>query len=53
MQDSWQLHHQILLTISHKVFTKLNVKILIVFLNMKVLRTIQQNINAYYTTNII
>ena len=31
----WQLHCHILLIISQKEFTKLNVKIVIVFLNMK------------------
>ena len=37
----WQLCYQILLIISQREFTKLNIKILIVFLNMKVSRTIQ------------
>ena len=32
MQDLWQLHYQILLIISQKELTKLNVKIMIVFL---------------------
>ena len=35
MQDLWQLHHQTLLIISQKKFTKLNVKIVIVFLDIK------------------
>ena len=41
LQDLWQLHHQILLILSYKEFTKLNLKIMVVFLNMKVSRTIQ------------
>ena len=40
VQDLWQVHYQILLIISHKESMKLNVKIVIVFLNMKVSRTI-------------
>ena len=40
VQDLWQVHYQILLIISQKEFMKLNVNIVIVFLNMKVLRTI-------------
>ena len=36
-----QAHYQILLIISWNKFTKLNVKIVIVFLNMKVSMTIQ------------
>ena len=40
VQDLWQVHYQILLIISQNEFTKLNVKIVIVFLNMKVSRTI-------------
>ena len=32
----WQLHYQILLIISQKKFTKLNVKLVIIFLNMKI-----------------
>ena len=41
VQDLWQLHYQILLVISQKQFTKIDVKTVIVFLNMRVLRTIQ------------
>ena len=33
VQDLWQLHYQILLIIPQKKFTKLNTKIVIVFLN--------------------
>ena len=40
VQDLWQVHYQILLIISHKESMKLNVKIVIAFLNMKVSRTI-------------
>ena len=40
VQDLWQAHYQILLMILQKEFIKLNVKIVIVFLNMKVSRTI-------------
>ena len=47
MQDLWKVHYQILLTISLKEFTKLNVKITIVFLNTKVSMTIQWIINVY------
>ena len=36
MQDLRKLHYQILLMISQEEFTKLNVKIVIVFLNTKV-----------------
>ena len=36
----WQLNYQILLIISQNQFTKLNVKFMIGFLNMKVLRII-------------
>ena len=36
VQDLWQIHYQILWIISQKEFIKLNVKIMIVFLNMKV-----------------
>ena len=35
MQDLWQVHYQILLIISYKESIKLNIKILIVFLNMR------------------
>ena len=35
----WQVHYQILLAFSQKEFIKLNVKIVIAFLNMKVSRT--------------
>ena len=45
--------YQILLTISQKKFTKLNVKIVIAFLNMKVSRKIQQSINVYFAIKII
>ena len=38
--DLYQLHYQILLIISQKKFTKLNVKIVIAFLDMEVLRKI-------------
>ena len=41
VQDLWQLHYQILLVISQKQFTKIDVKTVIVFMNMRVLRTIQ------------
>ena len=34
VQDLWQLHYQILLIIPQKKFTKLNVKIVVVFFNM-------------------
>ena len=47
MQDLWKVHYQILLTISLKEFTKLNVKNTIVFLNTKVSMTIQWIINVY------
>ena len=40
VQDLWQVHYQILLIISQKESTKLNVKIVVVFLNMKVPKTI-------------
>ena len=40
VQDLWQIHYQIMSIISQEEFTKLNVKIAIVFLNMKVLRVI-------------
>ena len=40
VQDLWQVHYQILLIYSQKEFMKLNLKIVIAFLNMKVLRTI-------------
>ena len=43
MQDLWQLDHQILLTISHKEFIKLNLNLAIAFLKR---RTIQQKITA-------
>ena len=36
----WQVHYQVLWIISQKQFIELNVKIVIVFLNMKVSRTI-------------
>ena len=39
-QDLWQFYYQILLMISQKKSIKLNVKIVIVFLNIKVLRRI-------------
>ena len=45
-QDLWQVHHQILLIISQNKFIKLSVKTVIVFLNMKVSRTICKNLNA-------
>ena len=48
----WQLH-QILLIISQKELTKLNAKTVIVFLNMKVSKNIEQNINAYFAIKII
>ena len=35
VRDLWHVHYQILLIISQKEFTKLNVKIVIVFLNIK------------------
>ena len=38
VQDFWQVHYQILLIISQKEFTKLNVMIVTVILKMKVLR---------------
>ena len=37
VQDLWQLNYQVLLIISLKEFPKLNVNIVIVFLNMKML----------------
>ena len=40
VKDLLQLHYQILLIILQKKFRKLNVKIAIVFLNMKVSRII-------------
>ena len=40
VQDLWQVHYQILLIISQKESAKLNVKIVVVFLNMKVPKTI-------------
>ena len=40
VQDLWQLQYQILLTISQKKSTKVNVKIVMVFLNMKTLRIV-------------
>ena len=40
VQDLWQVHYQILLIISQKESTKLNAKIVVVFLNMKVPKTI-------------
>ena len=40
MQDLQQVNYQILSIISQKEFKKLNVKIVIVFLNMKVSETI-------------
>ena len=40
VQDLWQIHYQVMSIISQEEFTKLNVKIAIVFLNMKVLRVI-------------
>ena len=40
VEDLLQLHYQILLVISEKEFTRLNVKIAIVFLNMKASRII-------------
>ena len=40
VEDLWQVHCQILLIILQKEFIKLNLKIVIVFLNMNVLRTI-------------
>ena len=40
VQDLWQLHYQILLTFSQNEFTKLNGKIVIVSLNMRVSRII-------------
>ena len=40
VQDLWQVHYQILLIISQKESTKLNVKIVVVSLNMKVPKTI-------------
>ena len=49
----WQLHYQILLIISQKELTKLNAKTVIVFLNMKVSKNIEQNINAYFAIKII
>ena len=39
-QDLWQVYYQILLIISQKEFIKLNVKTVIVFLNLKVTRII-------------
>ena len=45
--------YQILLIISQKEFTKLNVKILIAFLYMKVLRRILEDINIYLVIKII
>ena len=41
IEDLWQVDYQILLIISQKEFTKSNAKIAIVFLNMKVSRTIR------------
>ena len=46
MQDLSQLYYQILLIIHQNDFTKLNVKIVLVLLNMKVLRVIWQNVNV-------
>ena len=43
MRDLWQLHCQILLIILKKEFIKLNVKIVIVFFNLKVSKNIQCN----------
>ena len=40
VHDLWQVHYQILLIMSQKEFTKLNEKIVIVFLNMKLSRII-------------
>ena len=40
VEDLWQLHYQILLVISETEFTRLNVKIVIVFFNMKASRII-------------
>ena len=40
VQDIWQVHYQILLIISQSEFMKLNVKIAIFFLNMKLSRII-------------
>ena len=40
VQHLWHIHYQILLIISQKEFTKINVRIVVVFLNMKVSRTI-------------
>ena len=41
LHDLREFHYQILLIISQKEFLKLNVKIVIVFLNFKVSRPIQ------------
>ena len=49
----WQVHYQIFLIMLLKEFTKLNVEIVIVFLNMKVSKTIWWSINAYLTIKII
>ena len=46
-------NYRILLIISQKEFIKLNVKIMIVFLNTKVSKNIQFNINAYLAIKII
>ena len=53
VQDLWQVHYQILLTISQKEFIKLNLKTAIIFLNMKVSIATSQNMNAYLAIKII
>ena len=47
MKNLWQLHNQMLLIISQKGFTNLNVRIMNVFLNMKV----SKKLNKIETTS--
>ena len=53
VKDLLQIHYQVLSVISEKVFTKLNSKTLIFSFNIKVLKKVQQNINAYFAVRII
>ena len=53
VQDLWQVHYETLFMISQKEFIKLNVKIVVTFLNMNVSRTIWSNINPYLAIKII
>ena len=53
LQNLWQVYYETLLMILQKKFTELNVKIVIVFMNTKVLKITRKIINVYLIIKLI